>query len=133
MQKENNHDLSPEAVLARATAARIAGAWELSAPVLAALAPAPTVGEGAAIERRARKDVVRVRRVAAPVDDRALFGELRLLGEVVLVGVQVGEARRDRHRPVQHRPAATSVTLPWSGSTMASTGLPALMTCAACA
>ena len=52
-----------------------------------------------AIEIRAGQDVVRVRRVAAAVDDCALLGQRVLLAQFVGVAVQVGDARRDDARP----------------------------------
>src|SRR5205814_8677291 len=46
-------------------------------------------GEGRSIRLRAGENVVHVRRIAAAVDDLALFGERSLLGEIV-GGVQLG-------------------------------------------
>ena len=79
------------------------------AGALRPVAAGPVLGgrEGRPVRLRAGERVMHVRRIATAVDDRALLGQRGLLGEFVIVAVQIVDAGRDHH--------AFGV-LPWSAA-----------------
>src|SRR5690242_19232921 len=83
-------------VIAQANAIGMAdhgSALRAARPVLAGAVVAG--GKGGAVGLRSRQHVMAVRRVTAAIDHLALFGKRRLLGEIVVGAVQIGDILGD--------------------------------------
>ena len=70
-------------------------AGEVADPVAAGRVGGLVARERRSVRLRAGQDVVAIRRLAASVDDLALLGEGGLLGEVVLLAMQLRYAAGD--------------------------------------